>query len=317
MLSKLSKISSMITLSFKCPSMFDTYIKDYNKSYSLEEYGERLIIFCENVKEIEEMNEFNGNYTVGINKFTDMTDMERAGMINNAYKGLNLDFSNDVIEFTGKYDKGDVNWIDVMPPVRNQGQCGSCYSFGALESIEARYKQNLNKTVSLSEGEIIDCSYRFGNMRCNGGMPDRVFEYIKEYGVCQINKYPYSIPFELCNMKACKEKERVYIKGWVDVNSFDEDALTKAVNEGPVSVAIDASNLSPYTGGIFTDCSSKLDHAVVVYGYGITEDGKKFWRMRNSWGEDWGDNGNFMIPRATGSIIGGCGINSVPSYPIV
>jgi len=303
-----------------CKQVFEKYAIEYSKIYdTTQEYNKREAIFCENLHHIEKHNTNENNWKMGVTEFADLTQEEFSErhntMLTIETKRIDIRNINGNAHVTNS--NKTVNWGVFMPPVKNQGKCGSCYSFGALTSIEARINIETGKKIILSEGEIIDCSYMMGNLRCNGGMPDRVFRYVKYYGVCPLKDYPYSIPFETC--KDCPDEDKVRIKTWVNVESGSEKALEKALDSGPVAIAIDAGsmNFQFYKSGVFDNCGTQLNHAVTLFGYGIEEDGTKYWLVRNSWGESWGDGGNFKLKRGVGSVAGTCGILLMSSYPVV
>ena len=135
-------------------------------------------------------------------------------------------------------DEGDV------VHVKDQGQCGSCWAFSAVGSIESAYAIKTGKLVALSEQQLIDCSGAYGNMGCNGGLMDQAFEYVKDAGGIETEgSYPYSAVGKICVFNT--SGVLVKVCGFVDIASKDEAALQQAVATiGPMSVAIDASHSS-------------------------------------------------------------------------
>ncbi|CAF0851943.1 unnamed protein product [Didymodactylos carnosus] len=192
-------------------------------------------------------------------------------------------------------DKGDV------VRVKDQGQCGACWAFSAVGSIESAYAIKTGKLVSLSEQQLIDCSGEQGNMGCNGGLMDQAFEYvIAAGGIESEDAYPYEAAGNICVFNT--SEVIVKVCGFIDIASEDETALQQAVATiGPMSVAIDASHSSfqLYKRGIYNEpaCSqTQLDHGVLAIGYG-KESGKDYWLVQNSWGSDWGDHGYIKMTR--------------------
>jgi hypothetical protein len=144
---------------------------------------------------------------------------------------------------------------------------------------------------------------------------DHAFAWIEENGgLCSEEDYDYKARAQVC--RKC-EKNVVKVTGYQDVNAQDEEALKVAVAQQPVSVAIEADQkaFQFYKTGVFNlTCGTQLDHGVLVVGYG-SEDGQKFWKVKNSWGSTWGEQGFIRLAREAHGPAGQCGIASVPSYP--
>ncbi|KAI6656663.1 Cathepsin L [Oopsacas minuta] len=297
--------------------------KIHNKTYVGDEDRMRQIIFEDNLQYIEDHNNEGHSYTLGINQFADMTNLE--------YRQMMLGYDNEARisrpESTDTYhvcsmDTKDlpasVDWRTkgVVTPVKNQGQCGSCWSFSATGSLEGQYAMKNNKRLSFSEQQLVDCSTAEGNHGCQGGLMDFAFEYWKKYLEEQELDYPYKAMNMNCKYNASKgiTKDQSY----KDIKSKDIASLKDAIaNVGPISVAMDASHTSfqLYKSGIYDPffCSeTRLDHGVLAVGYG-TEDGKDYWLVKNSWTESWGDKGYFKI-EVKGNK---CGICTSASYPVL
>ncbi|XP_028968920.1 cathepsin L [Galendromus occidentalis] len=216
-------------------------------------------------------------------------------------------------------EKGKDYWLEgYVTPVKDQGQCGSCWAFSTTGSLEGQHFKATGKLVSLSEQNLVDCSGDEGNNGCEGGLMDQGFTYIKNNGGIDTEEsYPYNAEDGDCAFKSNAVGARV--TGFVDIDSGSEKALQKAVaTVGPVSVAIDASNDSfqLYKEGIYDEpaCSStQLDHGVLAVGYG-SENGVDYWLVKNSWNTVWGQDGYIKMARNKDNQ---CGIASQASYPTV
>ena len=211
-----------------------------------------------------------------------------------------------------------VDWRDknAVTPVKNQGQCGSCWSFSATGAMEGSWAIQNNELLSLSEQLLMDCSVRYGDLACNGGEMESAFRFAIDNGMCTESEAPY-----LAQRETCSPCDTVaFFTNCVSVTPNNELHLKQAVSRGPVSVAIqaDTKTFQFYSGGIISGdaCGTQLDHGVLVVGYG-EEDGEKYWLVKNSWGTSWGDAGYVKIERTDSeNTLGTCGIAMQPSYPI-
>jgi len=214
---------------------------------------------------------------------------------------------------TGTADSVDWRAKGAVTPVKNQGQCGSCWSFSTTGSTEGRNQIANGKLVSLSEQQLMDCSVKEGDHSCQGGLMDYGFQYIIDNkGIDTEADYPYVMKNEACNAAKAKNVAAT-ISGFKDVTPKSEEDLATAVAAGPVSVAIEADQrgFQSYKSGTFSGlCGTKLDHGVLAVGYG---DG--YWIVKNSWGATWGMDGYIQLARGKGAA-GECGIAAQPSYPV-
>jgi C1A family cysteine protease len=211
-----------------------------------------------------------------------------------------------------------VDWTTkgAVTGVKNQGQCGSCWSFSATGSTEGAWFLSKGQLISLSEQQLMDCSKSEGNNSCEGGLMDYAFEYIiSNKGICTEASYPYTA----ADSNTCKSCTNVVtISSYKDVAQTEND-LAAAVAQQPVSVAIEAdqSAFQFYSSGVLTGtCGTQLDHGVLAVGYG-TSGSTDYWKVKNSWGGDWGMTGYVLIQRNKNQNGGQCGIHLAASYPVV
>jgi cathepsin L len=289
-----------------------TYIKQHNKTYNYNNY----LIFKDNIDYIEDMNSKNLSYNLEINWLSDYKINSRMN-INKRTE------CNNCYELTDDIIPESIDWREknAVTHVKNQGNCGSCWSFSSTGSVEGAWAIKNNQLYNLSEQMLMDCSDDYGNKGCQGGLMDNAFKYIIDNGLCDERGYPYGGDHERCQSAQCNRV--VHISDYSDVRENDEKVLKRAVAQQPISVAIQAnlSSLHFYKAGIYQDpeCGDGLDHGVLIVGYGHDLfRGLDYWIIKNSWGDTWGEKGYFkMLRNYKGSDSGMCGIALQPSFPTV
>ncbi|KAL1131622.1 hypothetical protein AAG570_011236 [Ranatra chinensis] len=280
-------------------------------------------IYFDNKKMIEEHNAKYQKglvtYTMKMNHLGDLMNHEVISMYN-GFRRDNTPVNGAKYVSSGKSLPASVDWRTkgAVTPIKDQGQCGSCWAFSAVGSLEGQHFLKTGKLVSLSEQNLVDCSGSYGNEGCNGGLMDQAFQYVKANGGLDTeSSYSYTASDGRCKYNPANAGATC--TGNVDINSGDENSLMDAVaNVGPISVAIDAGHNSFqfYSTGVYSEpeCSSTfLDHGVLAVGYG-TENGQDYWLVKNSWGTVWGESGYIKMTRNKSNQ---CGIATTASYPTV
>ncbi|XP_041993993.1 cysteine proteinase COT44-like [Salvia splendens] len=194
----------------------------------------------------------------------------------------------------------------------------SCWAFSTLGAVEGLNKIKTWNLISLSPQEILDCNLGIGDQGCRSGCMEKVYEFaVLNGGISSEEDCPYKGKQSMCNPITAR-KIAARITGYVRIPERNESAIRAAVARQPIAVAIDASapELQLYSSGIFTgSCGKKLNHGVLVVGYGI-ENGVKYWIVKKSWGTGWGDKGYIKTSRGTSDKSGICGISMEASYPV-
>jgi len=303
----------------------DTYKKfvafetQFGKTYpSVAERHHRIKIFHENLRLVEEMNALHDGPVFGVTKFMDLTPEEfKAKFLNYipgnfSTEGRQYDFSAHAAQ-TAPATRDWRETTDVITPVKNQEQCGSCWAFSATESIESAWVLAGKSQVILGPQQIVDCDTNDGG--CNGGNTETAYEYVIKAGGQELEKsYPYTGTNDACRFHS--DLVAASITNWKYISQSASQELTNMLDyvgsTGPVSVCVDAAPWQYYTGGVLKTCGQAVDHCVQVVGY-MTQSSLPVWIVRNSWGADWGEQGYIWVERGKNL----CAIAGDVTVPII
>merc|ERR1711990_666081 len=307
--------SASATLMEPAEYQFMNHIINQGLSYGTKaEYQFRLAIFKESLAEVERINnDPKETHTVGLNFLSTWTADEKKKLL--GYRPSNR--TRNPVKPDLSTIAADKDWRTegAVTPVKNQGQCGSCWSFSTTGALEGAHFVATKNLVSLSEQQFVDCD-TVQDQGCNGGLMDNAFEYAETHPVMTEASYPYIARRNTGQAAKCTQIAQdgiVSVKSYNDVGQTAED-MKAALNQSPVSVAIEAdrSVFQGYYDGVITSssCGTQLDHGVLAVGYGVL-DGEPYFLVKNSWGPSWGDQGYVRIGQ--NNI---CGILQAASYPI-
>jgi len=294
---------------------FIDFVSKHGRSYGTKaEFEFRSNIFKQRLAQHEEHNSKNLSWTLGVNQFTDRTDEEIKTMMGFKEMPTMADQRETFLSTVEAASPIDWRAKGGVTPVKNQGQCGSCWSFSTTGALEGAHFAKTGELVSLSEQNLVDCSWL--NHGCNGGLMDLAFLYTETHKLETEADYPYTAKTGLFACAYKKEKGVVGATTYHDVPKQNTDQMKAFLAKGPVSVAIQADRpvFHQYTGGIIrgADCGTSLDHGVLAVGWGV-ENGVEYYIVKNSWTAQWGEKGYVRIGIESGA--GVCGIQLSASQP--
>jgi len=319
---------------------FDQFIQDYGRTYKhgSGEYQHRLALFQASLARIETVNTKNRkeqrSWSSGIHKFMDWSEAERKVM--NGYKPsrtgphrmtalqsqqstTHLRASSNVANKTENLPEL-FSWDHLHLPIRNQGSCGSCWAISASEALEAQLQKNgHSSSIKVSAQALVDCvpnpQHCGGTGGCDGATGELAYDFVREHGIPLEPELAYTAQTGKCTHPEglYPTSQRVRVSGFHALPSNKYAPLLSAVvHEGPVVVSVDANNWFDYDSGIFDGCGKDavLGHAVLLVGYGA-DNGQPYWRIQNSWGADYGEQGYIRLIRHTDEE-SWCGIDRKP-----
>mmetsp|Transcript_27350 Transcript_27350/g.83956 ORF Transcript_27350/g.83956 Transcript_27350/m.83956 type:complete len:395 (+) Transcript_27350:97-1281(+) len=328
---------------------FQEFEAKFSKTYETPALREeRFLIFVKNLEEVVRKNEALAQKGLdqihGLTKFSDWTADEFADMVSGVKReprrlekklgGKPLVVENATVAVpTVKVTPLKFDWRDqgVITPVKDQGRCGSCWAHSAAESIESQFALHGGQLTSLSVQQIVSCDTKSNDNGCDGGMYNTAWLEYATKGLTTEEEYPYDFKTSHGHPTKC-DTEKIDVVEGTEVTSYnwatapcetffcraqDEDTLVKnLVSYGPLSIAVDASQWSSYTGGILsvdscaTSSAMKLDHAVQLVGYDFSVPGQEYFIVKNSWNTDWGYDGYVHLKAGANT----CGFADMPAF---
>ena len=310
---------------------FVAFMKKHGKKHEGAEYGERLAIFRANAKLAEEHQKFDPTAEHGDSPFMDLTPEEfkaQLGLVPLEQKHVRAvrdahrkhpEYPSEVLNSLP--DNFDWREKGAVTGVKNQGACGSCWSFSTTGAVEGANFIKNGKLTSLSEQQLVDCDHTCDptgqacDAGCNGGLPANAMKYIETTGYLDTEEsYPYEGFGGQC--KADKGNAGAGVANFTIVSSDEAQMQAALVNSGPLSIGINAAWMQTYTRGVscpFLCNRQGLDHGVLIVGYG--KEGfsltrlheMPYWVIKNSWGPMWGEEGYIRVCRGHGN----CGLNEM------
>lgn len=295
---------------------FDTFVKKYRKKYESKQlYADKTKTFEENVKRINQFNAEQHDFKLEVNEFADLTDEEFYQLKSlKPFKGTPQQVTNPLLSKTFR----PIEWEGKA--LRDEGDCGGSWAFSSIFSMESLYAAGNKQFKRLSYQELLDCATTDkANFSCSAGDPCSAFNYVKEYGIASHRDYPRYVDDRKCFNDVTKRVFKLQ-RGCVTVQPNSSFALAYELEKRPLSVYITSSTFAFrfYKSGIITEgCNGTLGHYATIIGTDKDNEGRMYWKVRNTWGSNWGDNGYVKILREDNEqpIPSICDVTISPSYP--
>jgi len=303
---------------------FEAWAAKHGKSYATpEETFHRASLFHATERYVNAFNRARKSFWLGLNHMADWTPKEKKQLRGRLHTpaGTTVPATK---EHTTRHGTAadDVDWraVGAVTPPKDQGTCGSCWSYGATGTTEGQVFLKTGKLTPLSQQNLMDCSWNEGNNACDGGLDFKAYAWMLEHGggLATEASYPYLNADGYCRYES--STIGATISGYANITD-GLDGLNDALNTvGPISVSIDASpdSFYFYMGGLYysEDCHSgmeNLDHTVLAVGLMTDADGTKYSIVKNSWSDHWGDDGFVYISQKDYC----CGVATQPTYTIL
>lgn len=273
------------------------------------------------MERIQSLNAAKTGAWYGITKFADLTPEEfQTQYLNGAIEARPMGPSTKLHLPTGPLPT-EFDWRakNAVTPVKDQGQCGSCWAFSVVEAIESQWFLSGKPLAQLSPQQIVDCDQGSGDYGCSGGDTPTAYQYvIKAGGLESESSYPYTAEDGKCQFKPSSVVAKISSWAYITTSKNETEMMAGLASKGPLSICVDAASWQFYIGGVITGlCGQDLDHCVVVTGFSkqVGWDTYEYdvWNIRNSWGEDFGYGGYLYVER--GSNL--CGVANEVTIPLI
>lgn len=287
------------------PTWFLKYMKEHNKKYT--PLGRRIAYQVLKPK-YEHIKTSNNGLVLELQSHSDKRKRRR---LHHVSRSTRSNFTGSPRLNLGMPLRFDWRTHNMVGPVRNQGTCGGCYCFSALDNLQYLYKKKTGTMPMLSVQQCLDCSREQVKLAegCNGGLMEDVWNLRSLIGEEKNDKF--KMHDESCHIHQSHgiraTQHKTLSSEWGD--SIEKHLAQNLIRYGPQPVGVDSSsmNFDLYKRGIITakHCGTNIDHAVTVVGFD-SQNGIRYWIVKNSWGKKWGQDGYFYLQRDANS----CGLDT-------
>jgi C1A family cysteine protease len=297
------------------PLLWQSFKNTHGKSYDPSEESARYEIFVQNMVKAADLERRNPQAQFGMSPFADLTasEFKSRHRLNVTRKASPPPMFSDAEVKQALASSVDWRSKGAVTQVKDQGQCGSCWSFSSTGGIEGAWKLAGNSLTSVSEQELVSCDKV--DSGCNGGLMDNAFEWLVDnHGGKIVTEASYPYTAGSGSSGYCKsltgKAVGATISGHKDVTQTESQMAAWVSAHGPLPIAVDASeHWQTYTGGVVSSCTgTSLDHGVLAVGYT-----SNYWIVKNSWGSSWGESGYIRLAYGSNQ----CGLNQSPMAPLV
>jgi cathepsin F len=313
----LASLSLSAFAHFSAEAQWGEFKYTHRKVYSRVEERYRFAVFKNNLLLAQKYQAANPQAKFGVTKFSDLTPEEFKVLYLGLVRKANISEKSNYYKPSIKDIPASWDWNQkgAVTDVKDQGNCGSCWAFSAIQNIESQNFLKHNQLIDLSEQQLVDCDKI--DQGCNGGEMQIAFQWLADHGgVASEADYPYTGWDETC--KFTPSMAKVLVTGYLNISTNESEIAQSLVELGPLAVGVVADPWQFYIEGIIGPevCDGDLDHGVLLVGYGHGMgiiSAADFWLIKNSWGGGWGEAGYVRLERGFNA----CGMNEDVSTAII